>query len=132
MKILVVDDDPTLAHTIQQTLTDHEVLGERDPSTAVERALDADVGGDPFGVVLWNYRMPPIQGLDVRASLESLKAPALFVLLSGYDTVVEAASGADYTLLEPLSATELRTLIDYITMARSRAPTRRIRMLAPA
>jgi DNA-binding NarL/FixJ family response regulator len=83
LRVLVVDDDAALREALCDLLTDEgfDVVGEAgDGSTAV--ALARDRGPD---VVLVDYRMPGMDGLEA-ISLMKTEAPLLqAVMLTAYD-----------------------------------------------
>jgi two-component system sensor histidine kinase/response regulator len=130
LKALIIDDDPTLARALQRLLRSDEVATEGDPRRAVERMADAEADGAPFEVVLCDFDLGEMTGIDVLARLTSLAERPAFVLMSGYEEIVDAASTADAVLLKPFRATEIRELLARIKVTRSRAVTRRIRTLA--
>ena len=64
-KILIVDDQPTLAKAIRRMLADHDVttvLGARE-------ALDKIAAGDRYDVILCDVMMPELSGMDLYTAL---------------------------------------------------------------
>ena len=127
MRILVIDDDARLATAVQRSLTGHDVSIETDPSCAIARVETADVDGQPFDVVVCDFKMPQMSGLDVLAGLRSTREPPMLILMSGYDDVVEAAFIADRILIKPFRTSEILEAIERIKTQRSRTTTRRLR-----
>ena len=67
-KILIVDDQPTLAKAIRRMLADHDVttvLGARE-------ALDKIEAGERYDVILCDVMMPELSGMDLYAALGKL------------------------------------------------------------
>src|SRR5262245_49926168 len=60
-KILVVDDQPTLAKAIRRMLADHETS----VATSGREVLDKVEGGERFDVILCDVMMPEVSGIDV-------------------------------------------------------------------
>jgi DNA-binding response OmpR family regulator len=129
MRILVIDDDFSLGRALHRTLTDHEVMIETDSASGVARVVSADLEGDPFDVVLCDYTMPDMSGLDVLAALRSHDDPPLLILMSGDDDVVKVASVADGVLLKPFMTSEIYATIGRIKAQRSHVQTRRMRRM---
>jgi CheY-like chemotaxis protein len=84
MKILVLDDEATIGRAIQRRIRrDHVVHCETDPERAIEW-VGAVAGTDArFDVVLCDYNMPKLTGLDVAEALRTLVEPPAFVLMTG-------------------------------------------------
>lgn len=64
-KILIVDDQPTLARAIKRMLGNHDVttvVSARDALTRIEE-------GERFDVILSDLMMPELSGMDLHAAL---------------------------------------------------------------
>lgn len=129
MRILVIDDDVGVAQVVRRMLHDEELSIETDPIRGVAHAASAELRGEPFELVLCEYSKHQISGLDVQASLRTHLEPPIFVLMSDYDHVVDAAARADAVLIKPLRSEEVRSAIAAVKEARSRTLTRRIRRM---
>ena len=130
--MLVIDDDVCLARAVVRTLKDYEVAVETDPTSGVARVAGADLDGDPFDVVLCDFRMPGMNGLEVLAAMRSQQEPPITILMSGDDDVADAARVADAVLLKPFRAREILDAIDRIQAQRARTVTRRMRPMSVA
>jgi PleD family two-component response regulator len=67
-KILVIDDQPTLAKAIRRMLGDHDVTvvaGGRE-------ALDKIEAGERYDVILSDVMMPEISGMDLHATSDGV------------------------------------------------------------
>lgn len=124
MRILVIDDDRHLVCAIQRGLKGHEVDGATDAQTGIDHVQAADEAGAPFDVVLCDFVMPTMSGLDVIATLRSQHEPPILLLMSGLDDL-DAAS-CDGVLAKPFRPGEVLRMIEDIKERRSRALTRRL------
>jgi two-component system response regulator AtoC len=81
MKILVVDDEPGLRHTLSLILgaEGHEVTVAADGTTALDMLAAA-----PVDLVLCDLRMPGIDGLTFLDRYRATNGPALVVMMSAY------------------------------------------------
>lgn len=64
-KILIVDDQPTLARAIKRMLNEHDVTtvsNARDALTRIEE-------GERFDVILSDLMMPELSGMDLHAAI---------------------------------------------------------------
>ena len=132
MRILVIDDDEPLARAVQRTLSGHDVSVETDASSAIARVEAAALDGEPFEVVVCDFMMPGMSGLDVLGGLRSAMERPMLILMSGYEDVVDAASVADRVLIKPFRASEIVEAIERIKAHRSRTQTRRLRRVPEA
>ncbi len=124
-RILVVDDDATIAEVVGRYLTREGFAVEtvHDGRTALDRAL-----ADPPDLVVLDLMLPGIDGLEVCRRLRAL-APVPVIMLTARgdesDRVIGLELGADDYIAKPFSPKEL--------VARVRAVLRRARgPLAPA
>ncbi len=131
MKILVIDDDATIARAIQRALREHEIVVSTDPATALEQLANATLT-EPFDLVLCDARMPTMTGLQVLAALQGFREPPIFVLMSGDDDLIDAETGADAFLIKPFLMADVRAAIARSRDARATASTIRISRIAAA
>jgi len=127
MKILVIDDDLCVARSLQRVLKCDEVLIETDATDALARVASADMNGAPFDLVLCDLTLRGVSGLDVLTALRDRCEPATFVLMSGYDHIVEAAFVADAVIVKPFHSNEVRSTIAHVLERRARAVTQALR-----
>ncbi|HVH66950.1 MAG TPA: sigma-54 dependent transcriptional regulator [Gemmatimonadales bacterium] len=80
-RVLVVDDEPGLRHSLGLLLTDagYEVVAEGSGTRALERAR-----AEPFDLILCDIRMPDMDGLAFLRSYKSGGGPALVIMMSAY------------------------------------------------
>lgn len=121
MKLLLVEDDPSMQVTLQRTLQRRgmEVTGCADGRQALERWRAA-----PFDVVVLDLTLPGMDGLQVLelARREGLATPVLILTARGTvgDRVIGLNTGADDYLAKPFDLDELEARLR--ALARRRAP----------
>ena len=118
MRILVVDDSPTIRELIKVFLKELDftnVEEAADGSNALEK-LKSEV----FDLVITDWNMPKLSGLDllkaIRADDKMRKIPVLMVTsVSEKDNVIQAVqAGINDYILKPISAEVLKSKIDKI------------------
>lgn len=112
LHILVVDDEPNFRQTVKIILTDigfiniHAAAGAKEALMYIERSLQ---GGTPVDLVICDYDMPEMNGLDLFIMLEqNVETKKIkYLLTSGYAEqkfVLSAIkSGIRNILLKPFS-----------------------------
>src|SRR6478736_5895205 len=81
-RVLVIDDEETVRHSIVRLLNDrHDVVEERDPHLALFRLAN----GERFDVILCDMSMPTLTGLEVLDAIEKIdeKLSLRVVFLTG-------------------------------------------------
>ncbi|MET3495012.1 response regulator transcription factor [Variovorax boronicumulans] len=124
MKLLLVEDDPSMQITLQRTLgrrrIDVRVCGDGAEAVAQWRAIEPDV-------VALDLSLPNLDGLQVlaQARAEGLRTPVLLLTARGTvgDRIVGLNAGADDYLPKPFDLDELE--------ARIRALRRRSQSVGP-
>ena len=112
-RILVVDDDPAVLSCYGRLLrkTGHDVETAPGGQSALTR-LDSSV---PFDVVIIDYRMPGMDGMEFLRLMRGLGHVPEVILVSAYltDKVRESASrmGVRRILEKPVDIERLRTAI---------------------
>jgi len=112
MKLLLVEDDPSMQTTLQRTLgrrrIDVRLCGDGAQALAQWRALEPDV-------VALDLNLPHLDGLQVlaQARAEGLRTPVLLLTARGTvgDRVVGLNAGADDYLPKPFDLDELEARI---------------------
>jgi DNA-binding response OmpR family regulator len=120
LKILIVDDDRSVARALARALSDHRTVIESDPVAAMRRISE----GQWFDVVVSDKRMPGMDGLELLASARKLPDPPIFVLISGDDAL--DATDADATVAKPFATADLLALITTLSTRRAVATTQPI------
>jgi CheY-like chemotaxis protein len=114
-RILVVDDDPEIRHTIIEVLQDagYEAHGAADGIEALAQLRDPE---DRWCVVLLDLMMPNMDGRAFRA--EQLQDPALspipVVIVSAMSDVAEAAEELKVSahMTKPITLASLVNVVD--------------------
>ncbi len=108
MKLLVVDDEPGLRHSLRLILTDegHEVVEAADGAAALARATS-----EPFDAVLCDVRMATMDGLEFLRRYREAGGGALVIVMSAYgteDTAIAAMKDGAYDYIgKPFRADEV-------------------------
>ncbi|WP_255949225.1 response regulator transcription factor [Streptomyces odontomachi] len=108
MRVLVVEDEGLLAHTIAEWLREeaHAVDVAYDGATALERA-----GVNDYDVVVLDRDLPRVHGDDVCRQLIEADSPARVLMLTASAAVTDRVSGlslgADDYLTKPFAFPEL-------------------------
>jgi two-component system response regulator AtoC len=117
-RLLVVDDEPASAEQIRQMLGDGlaEVTSLNDGEDAIDTVLDAQRHGRGFDVVLLDYFMPRMGGVNVLREMNQRHVDSRVIIMSGRDpgeVAVEAMRlGAFDFISKPLSRAELRLRVE--------------------
>ena len=119
LKILLVEDDPSVATALERALADHRPIVETDAKAAYRRL----VGGEWFDAVVCDASMPEISGRRLLATVRQLADPPVFVLMSGGEIF---DPDADVVLHKPFPAEYLLELLAIFSRRRASAPTRRL------
>jgi len=117
-RLLVVDDEPASAEQIRQMLGDGlaEVTSLTIGEDAVSTVLEAEQRGNGFDVVLLDYFMPRMGGVNVLREMNQRHVDSRIIIMSGRDpgeVAVEAMRlGAFDFISKPLSRAELRLRVE--------------------
>lgn len=118
-RVLIVDDEPEKLATLRSTLELNgcEVLAAGNGRIAVEMLQDSP----PPDLVLMDYIMPEMNGLETIERLRSLHPGLRIVMLSSLgDTrtaVAAARLGAMDYLTKPLNQDDIRTILGFIELS---------------
>jgi CheY-like chemotaxis protein len=114
-RILVVDDEPTLARAIQRTLSaEHDVVA----LGSAEEALDRIRAGERFDVILCDLMMPQMTGMDLHAELSRVarEQAGQMIFVTGGAFTPRARAFLDETpnqrIEKPFHPLHLRALIN--------------------
>lgn len=114
MRVLVVDDDPTLRALFAELLREagHEVVTAGDGAEAVRLA-----GQARFDLVLLDCEMPVLDGLAAARAIRAQPGPVPpIVMISSRDDAATradaAAAGIEHYLAKPVSVMRLRRLVE--------------------
>ncbi len=124
LKILIVDDDRWLASALKRALREHRPVVETDSVAAARRLTE----GEWFDVVVSDYNMPRVTGLELLATAREMRDPPIFVLMSGDDGLEPI--GAEAVLQKPFKMSDLILVITAAPNRKASAPTTRIRLVS--
>ena len=117
-RLLVVDDEAASAEQIRQMLGDGlaDVSWLGAGEDAVSAVLDAERHGRGFDVVLLDYFMPRMAGVDVLREMSTHHVDSRVIIMSGRDpgevAVTAMRLGAFDFISKPLSRSELRLRVE--------------------
>ena len=80
--VAVIDDEPMVTQSIKNFLaleTDYQVLTFNSPQAAIDSLKET-----PVDVIISDYLMPDINGIDLLLELKNLQPQATRILLTGY------------------------------------------------
>ncbi len=108
MRILVVDDEPTLRSVISQVLTED---GHEDTEAANGEEAKEKFRRDPYPLVLTDIVMGEMSGLDLLNEVKTLEPSSVVVLMTSHASLKSAQaairSGADDYLIKPFDELEV-------------------------
>ena len=113
LRVLVVDDEPLIRWSLSQTLeqSGHAVVEAGDAESTV-RVLSA---GDPFDVVLLDYRLPDSNDLNLLATVRRLAPASAVIMMTAFGTpeVMTGAVklGAYQVISKPFEVHEVAALV---------------------
>lgn len=110
MRILLVEDDPMIARTLQQALAQDGYAVDR-VGDGVAARLALDTAGDAYALVLLDLGLPRRSGLDLLRELRSAGNRVRVLVVTARDAVADRVAGldagADDYLTKPFSLDEL-------------------------
>jgi len=108
-RILIVDNDEGLVHFLTRLFVKLglDVASARDGTAALAR-----LGQESFDLVLLEYRMPGLNGLETLAEIQRMQIKTPVILMTAYgttETAIEAMKAGAYDyLLKPFDTEELK------------------------
>lgn len=119
MKLLIVEDEPTVAHFIEQGLT--EAGFTCDLASDGQTGLDLAIHGakeSTYAVIILDRMLPKLDGLEVLKQLreQNITTPVLFLSAKNKveDKVTGLRAGADDYLTKPFALEELLARIEIL------------------
>jgi len=120
LNILVVEDDKSQRQTLRDLLKDegHLVMEAEDGDMAL-----LQVRSHPYDLLLLDYKMPGMNGMDVLKSVKAINPEIDVVIITAHGTIETAvdamkAGALDY-IMKPLEFDELLILIDRVAERRN-------------
>jgi DNA-binding NtrC family response regulator len=113
LRVLVVDDEPLIRWSLCETLeqSGHVVVEAGDAESA-RRAVSA---GEPFDVVLLDYRLPDSNDLNLLASIRTAAPATAVVMMTAFGTPDVMAGalelGAYQVIPKPFEVHEVAALV---------------------
>lgn len=115
-RILIVDDDPDLLRLLEDSIQSYcvecEVVRASDGHAALEQ-----LEGQPFDLILTDYQMPGMNGLELASCVHRTSPGTPVVLVTAHrsgDWLQEKARSLDLVgyLQKPFSMAHIRELLD--------------------
>ncbi len=123
MKVLVVDDDPTVRKLLERFLgpLGHSVVVAQDGNEAVETLCDAST---PFDAVILDLVMPSMDGWATFRAMRAYRRRLPVVIISGFDALGVAGLLTDSRvtfLQKPFLRDQLVAALELVTAASSQS-----------
>lgn len=117
-RAFVIDDEENTCRITCEMLHDigMECSYETDGRTGVKKVVAADNSGDPYDVIMIDWKMPGISGIEAARDIrEKTEAKVPIIIFSGYDwTLIEEEAkriGVDAFVMKPLFRSRLVKLL---------------------
>ena len=125
LKILVVDDMETMqkivaSHLMQIGFKEENIERAKDGLQAIKVMLEAYKEQNPFHLIVCDWNMPGLTGLEflkkIRAAKHTARLPFLMVTSETQKDMIKLAfdAGVDEYITKPISTDELREKIENI------------------
>ncbi|MEP6667858.1 MAG: CHASE domain-containing protein [Chthoniobacter sp.] len=117
LRILVVDDDPVVLHSLRQTLESdgHVVVTANDGQKGLDAFRQAQESGESFAVVITDLGMPRVDGRQVASEIKAGSPSTPVILHTGWGERLVAegqvSPHVDYVLSKPPKLHELRAAL---------------------
>ncbi|MEK4238396.1 response regulator transcription factor [Paenibacillus sp. FSL H7-0714] len=116
-KILVVDDEEVLRMLIEDTLEDLENVEIHTAENGLEALTKLST--DPYDLVILDYMMPEMTGIEVLQQLDEEKKKSTAILMltakaQDVDRIRAVEAGARYFMPKPFSPMELLQIVEGI------------------
>ncbi|MGH8263453.1 MAG: response regulator [Steroidobacteraceae bacterium] len=114
LRILIIDDDPTLLHSLKETLEaeGHRIVTADGGQAGIDAFLAAMQSDDPFPVVITDLGMPYVDGRKVATAIKTANDSTIVLMLTGWGQRLAAANDipahVDKVLNKPATLKDLR------------------------
>jgi signal transduction histidine kinase/CheY-like chemotaxis protein len=125
LRVLVVDDDPSLLESLRTSLLDegHKVTTANGGQAGIDAFRSAQKAGKLFDIVITDLRMPEVDGRQVVTALRTMSPGTPIILLTGWGQQVthdaDRPLAVDRLLGKPPRIRELRTALAELTGRRA-------------
>lgn len=114
-KILFVDDEQNILNSMKRNLRDYNITTCNSPLEAM-KLVNKVARSAPFAVIVSDYRMPGVSGLDFLIAVKEVSPTSVRVMLTGYsenDTAIRAINeGAIFRFLtKPTNVQSLKEVL---------------------
>ncbi len=122
LRILLIDDDPLLIKSLQDTLEadGHVITVTHGGQQGIDAFVAAHKSGNPFAVVVTDLGMPHVDGRKVAASIKSVSSSTPIVMLTGWGQRLVAENDipphVNRLLNKPPKLQELRAVLAELTV----------------
>jgi DNA-binding response OmpR family regulator len=111
---LIVDDDPDVGPLLRRALTSWLPAWAVALVSSGRAALQA-VAERPAALVVADYQLPDLDGLQLAAAIKAASPATRIMLISGLASLLEAdqisSAGIDYVLAKPFTLTKLEAAV---------------------
>ncbi|MEO9296315.1 MAG: response regulator [Nitrososphaera sp.] len=118
MKVLVAEDDAAMCELYQIALQSrgHAVVATHDGGQCVDEYKKALLSGGPFDVVVLDYRMPRVDGLEAAKEILRLKKNQRIIFASAYvkETLMDSVKHLEQVVELIQKPFEPKVLVDLI------------------
>jgi DNA-binding NtrC family response regulator len=112
-KILIIDDDEPLIHFLSRYF---ERKGYDVKSCVNGRDAIKEITGDQFDLILLDYKMPELNGLDTLSKIKSIEVKTPVILMTAYgttDLAIETMKRGAYDyLIKPFNRKDLTHIVN--------------------
>lgn len=121
LRVLLIDDDPTLIESLRSALADegHQVSTSSGGQSGIDSFRAARFSKMPFDIVITDLAMPDVDGEEVVTRLRAIEPATPIVLLTGWrhqlSDGVERRLNVDRLLGKPPRIRELRAALAELT-----------------
>jgi CheY-like chemotaxis protein len=126
--ILIVDDEANQRFMLEQALSTLATDWTITTAASGQEALDALALG-PLDLIITDYHMPAMNGLELIARVRDRHLPARIILITAYSSPELYAAvqrlGVDHYLTKPVSLAQLRSLAAAVLTASTTGDTER-------
>jgi len=117
-QLLVVEDDPDTLNLLRDLFVEegYKVTTAKDGATALKRAKELHAGPTALDMIITDYRLPDITGIDLLETLKNELVDAIRIIVTGYADITVAMEainrGKVYKFItKPLNFDDLKIVV---------------------